>query len=436
MSVAHLILWIALALAALWLAARYLPAGADSKRPLTEIIALTPLLIAPIVVLVAAAALMHDESATAVAVILALVWCEESLRIRHSRRAKRAGDATGRATVDATGAPTLTIMTINCRYGRANAQAIANAVKLNHVNVLALQEVDEHLYAAVSAALGASIAAPTQKPQKTNAAAQFISSATDSLTPEPLKQFLAAKNSVDINDASAVGFASGTAIRGEECADDNGGFNAIFADRPCLAKPASIDIHAANVPAIAYPIAAGRSATANGSDNRGAASAHTADSPVRLIMIASAHPKSPGRGGAYWGYGLKHLADFPGLVGKPFVAANQNTALDGGNADENAGKDAAEDAAATVSDVIVCGDLNSSVDFPSFRRALAAGFTDSTIDVRDGYKPTFPNSWPLTPDMLELDHVLHTAGLAAESVKVIDISGSDHAGLVARLRAI
>lgn len=43
-------------------------------------------------------------------------------------------------------------MTLNCRYGRANAAAIVSAVKEHDVAVLALQELTDDLVAALDEA--------------------------------------------------------------------------------------------------------------------------------------------------------------------------------------------------------------------------------------------------------------------------------------------
>lgn len=42
------------------------------------------------------------------------------------------------------------MMTLNCRYGRANAAAIVSAVKERDVAVLALQELTDDLVAALT----------------------------------------------------------------------------------------------------------------------------------------------------------------------------------------------------------------------------------------------------------------------------------------------
>lgn len=115
----------------------------------------------------------------------------------------------------------------------------------------------------------------------------------------------------------------------------------------------------------------------------------------RSLTVASAHPKSPMRGCRQWSAGIRGLSALAGHA-----------------------------------DVAVMGDLNSSIEHPSFRALLAAGLSDASLT--QGPAPTFP-SW-LTWPRIELDHVLFTRGVRASDVRPLAVAGSDHLALVATLK--
>ncbi|GAA5136425.1 endonuclease/exonuclease/phosphatase family protein [Pseudonocardia adelaidensis] len=81
---------------------------------------------------------------------------------------------------------------------------------------------------------------------------------------------------------------------------------------------------------------------------------------------------------------------------------------------------------------IVAGDFNATLDHSVFRSATA-GCGDAAAQRGDGLIPTWPTwlpSW-LGP---QIDHVLATDPIAAETFEVRDIAGSDHRAVLARLR--
>jgi endonuclease/exonuclease/phosphatase (EEP) superfamily protein YafD len=81
---------------------------------------------------------------------------------------------------------------------------------------------------------------------------------------------------------------------------------------------------------------------------------------------------------------------------------------------------------------IVAGDFNATLDQSVFRSAIA-GCGDAATQRGQGLTPTWPTwlpSW-LGP---QIDHVLATHPIVAESFEVRDIAGSDHRAVVARLR--
>ena len=223
-------------------------------------------------------------------------------------------------------------MTLNCRFGRADADAIMDAVRTHDVDVLALQELTAGLVAALDAA-----------------------GIRDML---PHRQL------------------------GEDRPTDNGGFNGLWTRfAPVAAASSSAQIPAADVPMIVA------SPTRNG---------QPADAPDSAIAFASAHTKSPMRGCRAWSQGIVGL-----------------------------GRLALQRAA------VVLGDLNCGIDHPSFRKLLAAGFRDASMNALRKPMVSFP-SWLAWP-RIELDHVLISGGIDAERVETLTIPGSDHLATVATL---
>lgn len=81
---------------------------------------------------------------------------------------------------------------------------------------------------------------------------------------------------------------------------------------------------------------------------------------------------------------------------------------------------------------IIAGDFNATLDHSVFRSATA-GCGDAAAQRGQGLTPTWPTwlpSW-LGP---QIDHVLATDPIVAESFEVREIAGSDHRAVLARLR--
>lgn len=81
---------------------------------------------------------------------------------------------------------------------------------------------------------------------------------------------------------------------------------------------------------------------------------------------------------------------------------------------------------------VIAGDLNATLDH-SVLRAVIAGCGDAAAQRGQGLEATWP-SW--APGWLgpQIDHVLSTRGIEAETFAVYDIPGSDHRAVVSRLR--
>ena len=81
---------------------------------------------------------------------------------------------------------------------------------------------------------------------------------------------------------------------------------------------------------------------------------------------------------------------------------------------------------------IVLGDFNASRDHAAFRRLLSDGWRDASEYAGSGFVGTWsPRYW--MPHFVQLDHVLISRHFGARSTATIEVDGSDHAALVARL---
>ncbi|PND57724.1 endonuclease [Mycobacterium sp. ENV421] len=82
--------------------------------------------------------------------------------------------------------------------------------------------------------------------------------------------------------------------------------------------------------------------------------------------------------------------------------------------------------------VIVGGDYNSTPDMRQFRDLLTNGYRDAVQQSGSGFAPTFPSNRKIPP-LITIDHVL-TRNAAAESVRTIEVPGSDHRALLVTVR--
>jgi endonuclease/exonuclease/phosphatase (EEP) superfamily protein YafD len=81
---------------------------------------------------------------------------------------------------------------------------------------------------------------------------------------------------------------------------------------------------------------------------------------------------------------------------------------------------------------IIAGDFNATLDHSVFRSAMA-GCGDAAAQRGHGLTPTWPTWLPawLGP---QIDHILATDPIVAETFEVRDIAGSDHRAVLTRLR--
>jgi endonuclease/exonuclease/phosphatase (EEP) superfamily protein YafD len=82
--------------------------------------------------------------------------------------------------------------------------------------------------------------------------------------------------------------------------------------------------------------------------------------------------------------------------------------------------------------VIIAGDFNATLDHSVFRSATQ-GCTDAAERTGEGLVGTWPTRVPRWMGT-QIDHVIFARGVAAETLSVHDIPGSDHRALVTRLR--
>lgn len=163
-----MLLWMCCALIGLWMTLRDIPGRYDARRPLPELIALIPLLWIPttVVLIVAVSTAAWPQSIVAAALLCAQLLWHSAMYVKLPKALLRIYDlpdhleSPGIATVppqsssaavpdDGAGIeeqrPTLKLMTLNCRFGRADAQSIVQLVRNEGIDVLALQEVTPHL---------------------------------------------------------------------------------------------------------------------------------------------------------------------------------------------------------------------------------------------------------------------------------------------------
>jgi endonuclease/exonuclease/phosphatase (EEP) superfamily protein YafD len=81
---------------------------------------------------------------------------------------------------------------------------------------------------------------------------------------------------------------------------------------------------------------------------------------------------------------------------------------------------------------IVAGDFNATLDHSVLRDSVR-GCSDAAARRGRGLVGTWPSRWPRWL-AAPIDHVLGTAGIEALEVDVLDVPGSDHRALFARLR--
>ena len=390
------------------LALRWLPAGAEARAPLPYCIALIPLLWAPLLACAGILLVLRAWLWGAFAIAGLLLWLATRIHMRMQRLSKttqamqstmRDRDirrcnqlaADHRAQQHHTPLlPIARVMTLNCRYGRADAQEIIGAVRAHHVQCIALQEVQPELLTRLDTA-GLRDTLPYRcagiATNADNGGCNVILSAF------PLED--CHTSSVDL-DAAAVPLATVHIPMPTLSAFDSSSSN-LDISAPSSSEPNPFNPNSGD------------------SNSSGTNSSGTSHYTVR---IASAHPKSPMRGWASWSTGIRALSQL-----------------------------ACHDAIPTL----VMGDLNSHSDHPSFRALLRSGFIDALASHNHALwqqlglshlsgSPilTFPR-W-ITRPRIELDHILVSQAASPSTYRLVAldahahaIGGTDHLAVIATL---
>ncbi|EPI44945.1 endonuclease/exonuclease/phosphatase family protein [Gardnerella vaginalis JCP8151B] len=271
-SILLAILLISLVLLLAWQLLRWLPAGADKLKPLPYVIALLPIapfcagfgLIASAVAAVATRSQNEFYKSyvfLCVAYALLFLISFKSYTPYFARRLMRIKQEKSleSSLISPEKSLEIRVMTLNCRYGHANASQIIKIAKTHKIDTILLQEVSEKL--------------------------------VKSLEKLGIERDFAHVQLGNTNN------------------HENGGFNAIYTRLSNIKESfgKSIKIDAANVP-IATAVACDSSLSAFDSAGCDAAEACDSSAENLLITFASAHPKSPMRGCDAWSSGIMSLA--------------------------------------------------------------------------------------------------------------------------------
>ena len=274
----------------------------------------------------------------------------------------------------------IVVMSLNCRYGRAQATEIISAIQQHSVTALCLVEATDQLLAALDDA------------------------GITSLLPH---RVVGAKN-------------------GKE----NGGFNVVFCAFPPLhAMPSSVRIPAANVPIFTFRALGKRIAVAAAhpySPQRGAK-----EWGLGIAQLSALPPAVFARQDD----ALVIAGDFNSNVSHPTFRWLLSGGLLPGNY---------LDGEPEVSFIAARSRRQVSFPVPHSPQLIDSSFEAGKRGVKHSFlsrrffrsPATFPANWPVLPAMMELDHVLHTDALKCTQLRTLRIPGSDHKALLARLEVV
>lgn len=203
------LLWVLLIACALWMSLRFLPAGWEWHRPLPELIALIPLLSIPLLLLTT---LSIINSAWAQAIAATLLLTLEALWqlpfcVKISTQALSIINdipSWAQSSDESDQSGVLHLLTLNCKYGKADAKTIVRIVQNKHIDILALQEVTQEL--------------------------------------------------LERLDSSGIAGQLPYRSVGQKTTDDNGGFNVLFSNtKPASKQSVSVALPASAVPTMLIP---------------------------------------------------------------------------------------------------------------------------------------------------------------------------------------
>ncbi len=88
---------------------------------------------------------------------------------------------------------------------------------------------------------------------------------------------------------------------------------------------------------------------------------------------------------------------------------------------------------------VILGDFNATVDNVPMRKILTLGYSDAVEQTNAGWQPTYPApgaerrfGLPVPP-LVQIDHVLVSAGIVASDARTVVVKGADHLGVIANV---
>ena len=292
----------------------------------------------------------------------------------------------------------LTVMSLNCRYGRAQAPEIISAIKQHSVTALCLVEVSDQLLAAL--------------------------------------------------DEAGIASLLPHRVVGAQNGKENGGFNVVFsAAAPLRSETSSVLIPAANIPVLTLPILGKRIAIAAAhpySPQRGAR-----EWGLGIAQLSALPPAVFARQDD----ALVIAGDFNSNVSHPTFRWLLSGGLLPGNYLDNEPEisfaaarpqSAAARSQSAAARARAAARRQASSPMPHSPQLIDSSFEAGKRGVKRSFlsrrffrsPATFPANWPVLPAMMELDHVLHTDELRCTELRTLRISGSDHKALLARLEVV
>ena len=278
----------------------------------------------------------------------------------------------------------IVVMSLNCRYGRAQATEIISAIQQHSVTALCLVEATDQLLAA-------------------------------------------------LDDAGIASFLPHRVV-GAKNGKENGGFNVVFCAFPPLhAMPSSVRIPAASVPVITFRALGKRiavAATHPYSPQRGAKEWGLGIAQLSALPSAVFARQDDA---------LVIAGDFNSNVSHPTFRWLLSGGLLPGNY-----LDGEPEVSFTAAQAHSRSRRQASSPVPHSPQLIDSSFEAGKRGVKHSFlsrrffrsPATFPANWPVLPAMMELDHVLHTDELRCTELRTLRISGSDHKALLARLEVV
>lgn len=275
----------------------------------------------------------------------------------------------------------IVVMSLNCRYGRAQATEIISAIQQHSVTALCLVEATDQLLAA-------------------------------------------------LDDAGIASFLPHRVV-GAKNGKENGGFNVVFCAFPPLhAMPSSVRIPAASVPVLTFRALGKRIAVAAAhpySPQRGAK-----EWGLGIAQLSALPPAVFARHAD----ALVIAGDFNSNVSHPTFRWLLSGGLLPGNY-----LDGEPEVSFIAARAHSRSRRQASSPVPHSPQLIDSSFEADKRGVKHSFlsrrffrsPATFPANWPVLPAMMELDHVLHTDVLKCTELRSLRIPGSDHKALLAWL---